>query len=77
MNNPPELRRILILDDSSDYRKLLLKHLGAMFEGAEISEYDPVSQGVPGDNFDWSKYDVLILDYQLNLPGITGRMSDR
>lgn len=72
MNTPHELRRILILDDSSDYRKLLRKRLEAMFDGTEIVEYDPLSLGAPGDDFDWSKYDVLILDYQLNLPGITG-----
>ena len=72
MNNVHQLKRILILDDNSDYRKLLLKHLGNMFEGAEIVEYDPLSQGAPGEDFDWSLYDVLILDYQLNLPGITG-----
>lgn len=72
MKNDQELRRILILDDSSDYRKLLLKHLGNMFKGAEIAEYDPVSQGAPGADFDWSQFDVLILDYQLNLPGVTG-----
>lgn len=72
MNNGQDLKRILILDDSSDYRKLLLKHLGTMFKNVEIVEYDPVTQGPPGEDFDWSGFDVLILDYQLNLPGITG-----
>jgi EAL domain-containing protein (putative c-di-GMP-specific phosphodiesterase class I)/DNA-binding response OmpR family regulator len=72
MNNDQKLRRILILDDNSDYRKLLLRHLGNMFKDAVIVEYDPVTRGAPGDDFDWSDYDVLILDYQLNLPGVTG-----
>ena len=72
MNNGNELKKILILDDNSDYRNLLRKHLGAMFKGAEIAEYDPLSLGAPGDDFDWSEFDVLILDYQLNLPGMTG-----
>jgi len=72
MNNGQDLKKILILDDSSDYRKLLLKHLGTMFKDIQIVEYDPIAQGPPGDNFDWSGFDVLILDYQLNLPGVTG-----
>ena len=72
MNNGNGPKKILILDDNSDYRALLLKHLGTMFKGAEIVEYDPLSLGAPGDDFNWSEFDVLILDYQLNLPGITG-----
>ena len=31
----------------------------------EITEYDPEQQGAPGRDFDWSIYDVLILDHQL------------
>lgn len=72
MNDEQELKSILVLDDSGDYRKLLLKHLGTMFKGANITEYDPLAQGAPADDFDWSRFDVLILDYQLNLPGVTG-----
>jgi len=66
------LQRILILDDDADLRKLLLVHLGKMFPGVELEEYDPVSRGIPAQDFDWSRYDVLILDYHLSIDRITG-----
>ncbi|TAJ93414.1 MAG: EAL domain-containing protein [Gammaproteobacteria bacterium] len=66
------IRRILILDDDSDYRRLLLTHLKKLFPGTELVEYDPVANGVPGDAFDWAAYDVLLLDYYLCIHGVTG-----
>ena len=58
-------RRILILDDDGDYRKLLLAYLSGEFKNIELVEYDPVDMGVPGADFQWSDYDVLLLDYDL------------
>lgn len=66
------LRHILILDDDADYRNLLLKHLTDMFPDVELTEYDPVAEGVPGEKFDWSPYDVMLLDYNLSLHNVTG-----
>ena len=68
----PTIRRILILDDDYDYRRLLITHLKKSFPHAELVEYDPVARGVPGDDFDWSAYDVLLLDYYLSIHGLTG-----
>lgn len=65
-------RKILILDDDADYRKLLLTCLGGIFENTELVEYDPVSLGVPGKDYNWSDYDVLILDYDLRDDRATG-----
>ena len=72
MGNGQALRSILILDDDEDYRKLLLRHLGELFPGVELEEYDPVARGIPGADFDWSRYDVLLLDYNLSLHNVTG-----
>lgn len=72
MDSKPTLQRILILDDDSDYRKLLLTWLGSLFPKVELVEYDPVQQGVPDGSFDWSVFDVLLLDYNLRLDGATG-----
>jgi CheY-like chemotaxis protein/EAL domain-containing protein (putative c-di-GMP-specific phosphodiesterase class I) len=67
-----KLKRILILDDDADQRKLLLVYLGKMFEGVDIVEYDPITRGIPGEDFEWSAFDVLILDYYLSIVGVTG-----
>lgn len=72
MSNDKTLRHILILDDDSDYRNLLVRYLGDMFPDVELTEYDPVSRGAPEAGFDWSRYDVMLLDYNLSLNGVTG-----
>ncbi len=72
MSEHIHIERILILDDDADFRKLLLAYLGKLFDGVDLEEYDPVARGVPGENFDWSRYDVLILDYYLCIHNVTG-----
>jgi EAL domain-containing protein (putative c-di-GMP-specific phosphodiesterase class I)/FixJ family two-component response regulator len=66
------IKRLLLLDDDEDFRKLMLVHLGKLLEGVEVEEYDPSDRGLPDQDFNWSRYDVLLLDYNLNLPGATG-----
>ena len=72
MSDETGLKNIMILDDDGDFRQLLVTILGKKFAGMHLIEYDPVAQGVPGDNFDWSKIDVLLLDYHLSIPRKTG-----
>lgn len=60
-----KVRRILIIDDDIDYRKALSVRLKGLYPDAEIEEYDYPRQGPPTMDFDWEKYDVLILDYYL------------
>lgn len=57
--------KILIIDDSSDFRALLRLYLNKELKDVEIVEYDFDNLGKPADNFDWSIYDVLFLDYKL------------
>jgi len=68
----PSLQRILVVDDDRDYRNLLLAFLREAFPDVEVEELDPAAAGVPDGDFDWSRFDVLILDYNLHLDGITG-----
>ena len=72
MSDTTGLKRILLLDDDSDFRILIITFLRKMFEGVELVEYDPIANGVPDEDFDWSQYDVLLLDYYLCVHGVTG-----
>jgi EAL domain-containing protein (putative c-di-GMP-specific phosphodiesterase class I)/FixJ family two-component response regulator len=72
MTEATSLKRILIFDDDSDFRKLLLIRLRKMFDGVDLEEYDPIADGVPGEDFNWAGYDVLLLDYYLCIHGVTG-----
>ncbi|MCH9049339.1 MAG: response regulator, partial [Proteobacteria bacterium] len=72
MNKKVDLKSILILDDDVEFRKLLKSLLSEYFQGVEFYEYDPVEKGEPADGFDWSKFDVLILDYYLCVHGLNG-----
>ena len=66
------IKRLLILDDDPDYRKLLLVALKKHFSDTVLDEYDIQRQGIPTDDFNWSVYDVLLLDYDLRQQGVTG-----
>ena len=57
---------ILIIDDSQDFRALLRLYLSKELDSPTIEEYDLENLGKPADNFDWSPYDILFLDYQLD-----------
>lgn len=57
--------KILIIDDSSDFRALLRLYLSKELKDVNIVEYDFDNLGKPPDNYDWSEYDVLFLDYKL------------
>ncbi|HKK15787.1 MAG TPA: response regulator [Gammaproteobacteria bacterium] len=72
MENDTTLQRILVLDDDADYRKLLLKRLGNLYQDVEVVEYDPLDRGIPATDFDWSAFDVLFLDYDLGIGDVTG-----
>ena len=67
-----ELQKILIIDDSSDYRKLINTFISKLLPGVEFIEYDPLFEGIPDESFDWSSIDVLLLDYHLSIVGTTG-----
>ncbi len=66
------LEKILIIDDNSDYRKLINTFISKLLPGTEVIELDPVFEGVPDDSYNWSDIDVLLLDYHLSIVGTTG-----
>ena len=72
MNKKESLKNILIIDDDQDFRTLLKFLLLKSFPDVEIHEYDPIEKGEPEEGFDWSMFDVLILDHYLCIHGLTG-----
>lgn len=57
--------RVLIIDDSPDFVSLLKLYLAKEQGKFEITDYDFLTNGRPGEDFDWSSYDILLLDYKL------------
>jgi len=57
--------RVLIIDDSPDFVSLLRLYLGKEQGKYDIVDYDFLKNGRPSDDFDWSPYDILLLDYKL------------
>ena len=57
--------RALIIDDSEDFRLLVSQYIALEWADAEITEWDPVTQGDIDDNYDLEKFDVMLLDYVL------------
>ncbi|RKZ46792.1 MAG: hypothetical protein DRQ58_07940, partial [Gammaproteobacteria bacterium] len=72
MNEKVNLKSILIIDDDQEVRALLKSLLAKHFSDVNIHEYDPIERGEPANGFDWSMFDVLILDQYLCIHELTG-----
>src|SRR5688500_19147202 len=57
--------RILIIDDDEDLRALLAHYLKQEWPEAELEQFDPLAQPMPGESFPLGSYDAVILDYML------------
>ena len=57
--------KILIVDDSIDTRLLMAAMIEQYFDDVLVTQYDPLSQGRPGDDFAWHRFDAVLLDYEL------------
>ncbi len=56
---------VLVIDDSEDFRLLVGQYIAVEWPDAEITEWDPVTQGDIDDNHDLAVYNVMLLDYVL------------
>ncbi len=65
------LQRILIVDDADDMESLIRFCTHAYWPEAVLEMYDPRC-GLPEKSFNWSRYDLLLLDYNLGLTGQNG-----
>jgi eukaryotic-like serine/threonine-protein kinase len=57
--------RILIIDSSRQFMGSVRRQLAAGLPDVEVSEYDSEERGIPGGEFDWALYDVLVMTYEL------------
>ena len=64
--------KFMIVDDSGSLRSLLKKRLLLKWPEAEITGYDPIREGRPGEDFPWHEYDIVFLDYDLGWKQETG-----
>lgn len=61
------MSRILLIDDSEDFRILLRHYILSEYEDFDVIDYDPKDKGLPGESFPWKQYDLVLLDYDLGL----------
>jgi len=71
MNAKQHTTHIIIIDDDESYCQLLTCLISKSLPEIEVTAYDPVANDLPGKDFPWKKYDLLILDYQLD-KNVTG-----
>lgn len=57
--------RFFIIDDNSRFRATLKRMLLTEWPDAFVEEFDPLTEGWPGDDIDWTSYDLLFIDYDL------------
>lgn len=57
--------KILIIDDSKDFRALARLYLAKAMDDAEPVEYAVEELGKPAADYPWSDYDIVLLDYNL------------
>lgn len=59
--------KFLIIDDNAKSRSKLEQLLRQRWTDAEVTDWDPQGSGFPDATFDWSGYDLLLLDYDLKV----------
>ena len=57
--------RVLIIDDSPDFRLLARQFILVEWREAVVESFDPTRRVAPAPDFDWNRYDVVLLDYML------------
>ena len=65
------LQRILIIDDSEEVEFLVRFCAHVTWPDAVLEMYDPRC-GIPDRAFNWSRYQLLLMDYDLGIDGDNG-----
>ncbi len=59
--------KVFILDDNARSRKKLAELMRERWPDAEYQEWDPVKEGLPGNDVQWESVDLLLLDYDMKV----------
>lgn len=57
--------RVLVIEDDPDFARLLAAHIRARWPAAKVLSRDPSRRPLLKDEFDGTRYDLILLDYQL------------
>lgn len=57
MNN-----KILVIDVNQDHLLVMLKFIQRLHAGTQVVSHNPKQKGMPGDDFNWAEYDLLLID---------------
>ena len=57
--------RVLIIDDDDDLRTLLEHFIKEQWPDAFVEQFDPLERDMPGADFAFGSFDVIVLDYML------------
>jgi serine/threonine-protein kinase PpkA len=61
----PMPHTILIIDCFEQHRRIVRHLIEKLRPVDQLYEYDPAELGVPEDDFDWTEYDLVIMDTEL------------
>lgn len=64
--------KFLVIDDDICIYTLLRKQIKTRWHDSDIEHFNPVLQGIPSCDFQWSSYDIVLLDYDIGLSNFNG-----
>lgn len=56
---------VLLIDDDADFRHLIRHYLTIHASDVSLVDYDSSHGTMPGRDFQWDRFDLILLDYQL------------
>lgn len=62
------INKVLVIDRSARFRRLLTRFFHKNFPNAEIAEYDP-KKGCPDNTFPWHDFDLVFLNFEIGASG--------
>jgi len=62
------INKVLIIDRSARFRRLLNRFFHKNFPNAEVAEYDP-KKGCPDNTFPWNDFDLVFLNFAIGASG--------